>query len=173
MVLQNYQNLIEITSNMIVSLGVGLKCPRKIHLNTQCLPTPPPPPIPTALYGRNALVERLLFLPKGSSSPFPPFTPLFLLPFVKCQENYPENLCKNSFAKFAAFKISSATLNICNLFYFMTSEASVRTCFHVTNFVGEEKFSWLPSKNKVADINLHFQRHTNVLVKLQCSVLEL
>ena len=37
MVLQNYQNLIEMTSNMIyiVALGVGLKCPRKIHLNTQ------------------------------------------------------------------------------------------------------------------------------------------
>ena len=38
MVLQNYQNLIEMTSNMIyiVALGVGFKCPRKIHLNTQC-----------------------------------------------------------------------------------------------------------------------------------------
>ena len=37
MVLQNYQNLIEMTSNMIyiVVLGVGLKCPRNIHLNTQ------------------------------------------------------------------------------------------------------------------------------------------
>ena len=42
MVLQNYQKLIEITSNMIyiVALGVGLKCPRKIHLNTQCPPSP-------------------------------------------------------------------------------------------------------------------------------------
>jgi hypothetical protein len=28
-------------------------------------------------------------------------------------------------------------------------------CFH---FSGEEKFSWLPSKNKVADKNRHFQR---------------
>ena len=38
MVLQNYQKLIEITSNMIyiVALGGGFKCPRKIHLNTQC-----------------------------------------------------------------------------------------------------------------------------------------
>ena len=38
MVLQNSQKLIEITSNMIyiVALGVGLKCPCKIHLNTQC-----------------------------------------------------------------------------------------------------------------------------------------
>ena len=37
MVLQNYQNFIEVTSNMIyiVALGVGLECPRKIHLNTQ------------------------------------------------------------------------------------------------------------------------------------------
>ena len=37
MVIQNYQKLIEITSNVIyiVALGVGLKCPLKIHLNTQ------------------------------------------------------------------------------------------------------------------------------------------
>ena len=37
MVLQNYQHFIEMTSNIIyiVALGVGLKCPRKIHLNTQ------------------------------------------------------------------------------------------------------------------------------------------
>ena len=36
MVLQNYQNLIEMTSNIIdiVAFGVGFKCPRKIHLNT-------------------------------------------------------------------------------------------------------------------------------------------
>ena len=34
-----YQNLIEMTSNMIyiVSLAVGLKCLYKIHLNTQCV----------------------------------------------------------------------------------------------------------------------------------------
>ena len=45
------------------------------------------------------------------------------------------------------------------------------TCFHLTNFFGEEKFSWLPSKNKVAEENFHFQRHTNFLVKtLQSSV---
>ena len=38
MVLQNYQIFIELTSNMIyiIALGVGFKCPRKIHLNTQC-----------------------------------------------------------------------------------------------------------------------------------------
>ena len=38
MVLQNYQNLIEMTSNIIdiVAFVVGFKCPRKIHLNTQC-----------------------------------------------------------------------------------------------------------------------------------------
>ena len=37
MVFQNYQNLIEMTSNIIdiVAFGVGIKCPRKIHLNTQ------------------------------------------------------------------------------------------------------------------------------------------
>jgi hypothetical protein len=37
MVLQNYQNLIEMTSNIIyiVAYGVGFKCPRKIHLKTQ------------------------------------------------------------------------------------------------------------------------------------------
>ena len=39
-ILQNYQNFIEMTSNMtyIVALGGGLKCPHKIHLNSQCLP---------------------------------------------------------------------------------------------------------------------------------------
>ena len=51
MVLQKYQNLTEMTSNMIyiVAFGVVLKCPCKIHLNTQCKgrganPTLPPPP---------------------------------------------------------------------------------------------------------------------------------
>ena len=36
MVLQNYQNFIEMTSNMIyiVALGGGFKCPRKIQMNT-------------------------------------------------------------------------------------------------------------------------------------------
>ena len=36
MVLQNYQKLIEITSNLIYvfALGIGLKCPREINLNT-------------------------------------------------------------------------------------------------------------------------------------------
>ena len=50
---------------------------------------------------------------------------------------------------------------------------AILTCFHLTNFFGEEKINWLPSKNKVADENLHFQRHTNFLVKIQCLVLEL
>ena len=38
MVLQNYQNFIEITSNIIyiVAFDGGLNCPRKIYLNTQC-----------------------------------------------------------------------------------------------------------------------------------------
>ena len=37
MVLQNYQKVIVLTSNMIfiVALAVGFKCPRKIHLDTQ------------------------------------------------------------------------------------------------------------------------------------------
>ena len=37
MVLQNYQNFTEITSNMIyiIEVGAGLRYPRKIHLNTQ------------------------------------------------------------------------------------------------------------------------------------------
>ena len=37
MVLQIYQNLIEMTSNIIdiAAFGVGFKCPRKIHFNTQ------------------------------------------------------------------------------------------------------------------------------------------
>ena len=37
MVLQNYHNFIEMTSNVIyiVAFGGGLKCQRKIHLNTQ------------------------------------------------------------------------------------------------------------------------------------------
>ena len=38
MVLQNYQNFIAMTSNMIyiVAFGGGFKCPSKIHSNTQC-----------------------------------------------------------------------------------------------------------------------------------------
>ena len=37
MVIQNYQNFTAITSNIIyiVAFGIGLKCPCKIHLNTQ------------------------------------------------------------------------------------------------------------------------------------------
>ena len=37
MVLQNYPNFTEMTSNMIyiIAFVVGLKCPRKVHLNTQ------------------------------------------------------------------------------------------------------------------------------------------
>ena len=42
----------------------------------------------------------------------------------------------------------------------------ILSCIHLTIFFGEEKFSWLPSKNKVADENSYFQRHTNFLVKL-------
>ena len=47
MVLQNYQKLIKMTSNaisIVIFIG-GLKCPRKIHFNTQwgvgkCSPVP-------------------------------------------------------------------------------------------------------------------------------------
>ena len=66
MVLQNYQNFIEMTSNIIyiVALGVGLKCPRKIYFSTQC------PPSKSAYvmyewyllvgdYGGNGLVGRI------------------------------------------------------------------------------------------------------------------
>ena len=48
----------------------------------------------------------------------------------------------------------------------MYSYLAVLTCFHWTNFFGEEKFSQLPSKHKVAYENLHIQRHKNFLVKL-------
>jgi hypothetical protein len=37
------------------------------------------------------------------------------------------------------------------------------------NFFGEEKLSRLPSTNKVANENVHFQIHTNFLLKLQSS----
>ena len=53
MVLQNYQNVTEMTSNMIyiVALGVGLKFPHKIHLNTQWGGGGGqwPPPVPASL----------------------------------------------------------------------------------------------------------------------------
>ena len=53
MVLLTYQNFIEMPSNMIyiVTLGVGFKCPRKINLDTQCPPPPHPgfPEHPTAM----------------------------------------------------------------------------------------------------------------------------
>ena len=54
MVLQNYQKFIEMTSNMIyiVALGVGFKCPHKIHLNTLCPPLAPmAPSFPAPLVG--------------------------------------------------------------------------------------------------------------------------
>ena len=57
MVLQNYQNFIEMTSNMIyiVAFGGGLKCLRKIHLKTQC---PHPQSLVTAVI---TLVSITLF----------------------------------------------------------------------------------------------------------------
>ena len=49
MVLQNYQNLKEMTSNIfhIVAVCVGFKGPREIHLNTEC---PPPPTSDYVIY---------------------------------------------------------------------------------------------------------------------------
>ena len=60
MVLLNYQNFREMISNMIyiVAFVVGLKCPRKVHLNTQY-----PPRIadlPTALICIELLYTNLL-----------------------------------------------------------------------------------------------------------------
>ena len=43
----------------------------------------------------------------------------------------------------------------------------------IRQFLWIQKICWLPSKNKVADENLHFQRHKFFLVKLQRLVLEL
>ena len=37
------------------------------------------------------------------------------------------------------------TSGLCYIIFF------ILTCFHLTNYFGEENFSWLPSKNKVAD----------------------
>ena len=66
----------------------------------------------------------------------------------------------------------------------MTGNAKTKNCsiltglvewifLHLTKIFGEEKFSLLRSKYKMADENLHFQRHANFLVKLQFLVLEL
>ena len=53
MVLQNYQKFMVSTSNMIyiVALGVGFKCPRKIHLNTQC-----PPPLRQPCFNKTSVL---------------------------------------------------------------------------------------------------------------------
>ena len=59
MVLQNYQKFIVLTSNMIyiVALGVGFKCPRKIHLNT---------------HGRHVFVDLLALSQQGERVDCPP-----------------------------------------------------------------------------------------------------
>ena len=60
-VLQKYQNFTVQRMICTVAFGVGLKCPRKIHFNTQCPPTPRlsdlsksggdmAPPVPTGLH---------------------------------------------------------------------------------------------------------------------------
>ena len=50
--------LLEMASNMIyiVALGVGLKCSRKIHLNTQC----PPDAVRLGLKTRQTILYRYL-----------------------------------------------------------------------------------------------------------------
>ena len=63
MVHQNYQKILVLTSGMIhiVALGVGFKCPRKIHLNTQCLsPLALCPLAPLAPSGPTGLPEFTL-----------------------------------------------------------------------------------------------------------------
>ena len=56
--------------------------------------------------------------------------------------------------------LSNLTWGLCNIIFVNL------TWSHLTNFFGEENFSWFPSKNKVANENLHFQRHKKILVKL-------
>ena len=71
------------TSNMIyiVALGDGMKCPRKIHLNTQCPPAPRFSELPPALL--------LIFLIEHASQEInfagvrTP-TPLLASPFAVC-----------------------------------------------------------------------------------------
>ena len=48
------------------------------------------------------------------------------------------------------------TSGLCNIIFV------IWTCFQLTNFFGEEKFSCVPSKDKVADERLYFQRHTHI-----------
>ena len=71
MVLQNYQNFTEMTSNMIhiVAFGVGLKCQRKIHLNTQ--------------WGRGALCVQMDFTWIFQSKPNATITFMFEVISVK------------------------------------------------------------------------------------------
>ena len=68
MVHQNYQKFIVLTSNMIyiVALGVGFKCPSKVHLNTQC-----PSQILGPSYGPDLMAKLPLhFAKKFSPTPF-------------------------------------------------------------------------------------------------------
>ena len=86
MVLQNYQFFSEMTSNMIyiVAFGVGLKCPRKIHLNTQCrggganptLPPPPPGSIGSVLFRVGTVSPPVPLEWSHQSKIFPPSCPL-------------------------------------------------------------------------------------------------
>ena len=62
---QTYQNFTELTSNMIyiVAFGGGLKCPRKIHLNTQC----PPSSCPRSYWMTPKIYIYLCYLSKSTS----------------------------------------------------------------------------------------------------------
>ena len=63
MVLQNYQNFIEMTSNMIyiAALGVGLKCLRKIHFE-HTVPPPTDFQHTPSIFNKHLAVKFLLFI---------------------------------------------------------------------------------------------------------------
>ena len=56
----------------------------------------------------------------------------------------------------------------------LSGDEEVNICYFellsFDDFFREEKFFWLPFKNKVSDENLHFQGHSNFLVKLQVNL---
>ena len=84
---------------------------------------------------------------------------------------------------FLRWRRKSQRLNLKNIFsdcctqtftrpeVFLTSYLLCWPAFIWRSICKEAKFSCSTSKNKVADENLHIQRHTIFLVKLQCSVL--
>ena len=106
MVLQNHQKLIELTSNMIyITLGVGLKYPHKIHLNTQC------PPTHTLQYliskcdkvkfSESKFLSRLLTLSQANLENLSFFIFFFLDHFLKLQ--------KQLYGRFCGFLLPKST----------------------------------------------------------------